>query len=401
MRIMEVTHNELECLMNKIQVDPYGIKIMAPKTMNFLVRINALPNFKANILKQEMLSIGADAAVSRACLTGKARRTDCLLMANLAQFRRLQEKLAIQPFGLDALAKELKDTLANYQKDDFTLKLNKFELKLKPFEPKIMAVVNLTPDSFSGDGLYKTGKNINDPGFIYDYVEQKIREGADIIDIGGESNRPQARPVDGNEEIRRTIPAIRFLAKKIKIPISIDTAKPEVARQALTAGASLVNDITGLRNPKMAKIVSREKAGIIIMHMKGNPRTMQNNPYYGCLIEDIIESLRNSILKAESCGIPKNRIIVDPGIGFGKTLHHNLEILKNLKEFKILGLPLMVGTSRKSFIGKILNSEAKDRIHGTVATCILAAENGANILRVHDVKEVRQALKIYKNIRKA
>ncbi len=376
--------------MQDIKVDSYGIKIMLPKAIQYLVRINSLPCIKANILKQEMLSLGGDVAVARDALTGKAKKTDCLLMATLSQFNRLTEKLNKQPFGLDRLAHDLSDSLTNYQKDEFNLNLGRYKLALRQDRTYIMGIVNLTPDSFSADGLYRTAYSVKR---IVEFVEKMVDDGADIIDIGGESTRPGAEPIPVKEELERTMPIIKKIARKIKVPISIDTYKPEVARQALDNGASLVNDITGLNN-KMAKIVSKYKAGVVIMHMKGNPRTMQNNPVYKNLIDEIIEYLDKALSEAVAWGIDRERIIVDPGIGFGKTLEHNLEILKRLKEFKVLGRPILVGPSRKSFIGKILNVGPQERIFGTLSACVLAVKNGTNIIRVHDVKEVKQALRV-------
>ena len=253
---------------------------------------------------------------------------------------------------------------------------------------KIMGIVNLTPDSFSGDGLYKTQNS------IVDFAEKMVEDGADIIDVGGESSRPGAEPVSIEEELQRTIPAVKALSKKIKVPISIDTHKPEVARQALDNGALMVNDITGLNNTEMLRIVAQYKAAVVIMHMQGNPRTMQDNPVYKSLIDEIIEYLDKAIVRAVEAGIDRNKIIVDPGIGFGKTAGHNLEILNRLSELKVLGRPLLVGASRKSFIGKILDSGPQERIFGTVSACVLAVKNGANLLRVHDVKPVSEAIKV-------
>ena len=388
--------------MQDIKVDPYGIEIMLPKAVNHLVRINSISCITANILKQEMLSLGGDVAVARGALTGKSKKTDCLLMATLSQFNHFVEKLNRQPFGLDRLAHDLSDSLDNYQKDKFNLNLGRYKLALKEDRTYIMGVVNITPDSFSGDGLYKglsaTSLNRSQtkgtvPDRVSDFVAKMVEDGADIIDIGGESTRPGAWPVPVKEELKRTIPVIKKIAKKIKIPISIDTYKPEVARQALDNGAVMVNNITGLNN-KMAKIVSKYKAGVVLMHMKGNPRTMQNNPVYASLIDEVTEYLDRAINRAVAWGVDREKIIVDPGIGFGKALEHNLEILNRLKEFKILGRPLLVGPSRKSFIGKILNAGPQERAFGTVSACILAAKNGANMVRVHDVLAVKQAIKV-------
>ena len=399
MRILQPNnHKELKKLMQDIKVDPYGIEIMLPKAVQHLVRINSISCIAANILKQEMLSLGGDVAVARDALTGKVKKTDCLLMATLSQFNRLTEKLNRQPFGLDRLAHDLSDNLTNYQKDEFNLDLGRYKLILRQGKTYIMGIVNLTPDSFSADGLYQgLIPKGTVPERVFDFVERMVEDGADIIDIGGESTRPGAEPIPVKEELERTIPIIKKIARKIKVPISIDTYKPEVARQALDNGAVMVNDITGLNN-KMAKIVSKYKAGVVIMHMKGNPRTMQNNPVYKSLIDEIIEYLDKAISEAVAWGIDRERIIVDPGIGFGKTLEHNLEILKRLREFKILGRPMLVGPSRKSFLGKILNAGPQERIFGTVSACVLAVKNGANVIRVHDVKAVKEAIKVLNTI---
>jgi len=399
MRILQPNnHKELKKLMQDIKVAPYGIEIMLPKAVNHLVRINSISCIAANILKQEMLSLGGDVAVARDALTGKVKKTDCLLMATLSQFNRLTEKLNRQPFGLDRLAHDLSDNLTNYQKDEFNLDLGRYKLILRQGKTYIMGIVNLTPDSFSADGLYQgLIPKGTVPERVFDFVERMVEDGADIIDIGGESTRPGAEPIPVKEELKRTIPIIKKIARKIKVPISIDTYKPEVARQALDNGAVMVNDITGLNN-KMAKIVSKYKAGVVLMHMKGNPRTMQNNPVYKSLIDEITEYLDKAISEAVAWGIDRERIIVDPGIGFGKTLEHNLELLKRLREFKILGRPMLVGPSRKSFLGKILNAGPQERIFGTVSACVLAVKNGANIIRVHDVKAVKEAIKVLNTI---
>jgi dihydropteroate synthase len=393
--------NEVARIMREIAVDPYGIKIMLPKAITHLVRMNAVSNITANILKQEMLSLGGDVAVSRGALTGKAKKTGCLLMGNLSQFNRLSQKLTRQPFGLSEIAAALSCAITNYEKDRFKLNLGRYRLSLGN-RSCLMAILNLTPDSFSGDGLLSKSQIPNPKSQIDDilrYVEGLIRDGADIIDVGGESSRPGARAVSLKDELSRVIPVIRALANKIKIPISVDTYKPEVARQALDNGACIVNDICGLRNARMSKVVARHKAAVVIMHMQGKPRTMQKNPVYKSLIDEVIEYLQHAIRRGRDCGIREENIIVDPGIGFGKTAGHNLEILKRLSEFRVLGRPIMVGTSRKSFIGKILNAGPKERIFGSLASCVLAVHNGAHIVRVHDVKAVREALKVLDAVR--
>lgn len=406
MRILQVNHpQEIKRIMQEIQVDPYGISIMLPKAITHLIRVNAVTNIAANILKQELLSVGADAALSRGSLTGKDKKTDCLLMGTPAQFLRVCEKLSKQPFGLALFSRELATLLKNYQKEKFTMKLGRYTLYLGK-RTHIMGIVNLTPDSFSGDGLLppqaasclQSGRHNRLQGIV-GYAQKLVAEGADIIDVGGESSRPGARPISAKEEIKRTLPAIQALTKKIKIPVSIDTYKPQVAMAALDNGAVLVNDIAGLRDKKMAKTVARYKAGAVIMHMQGTPFTMQKKPHYGCLIEEIIEFLRKSLLNAEEAGVCGDKIAIDPGIGFGKSQENNLEIVHRLKEFKVLGKPLLVGPSRKSFLGRILKTGAQDRVFGTVAASVSAAINGAHIIRAHDVLAARQALKVTDAIR--
>lgn len=259
----------------------------------------------------------------------------------------------------------------------------------------IMGILNVTPDSFSDGGIC-----LNTAAA----VEQGLRmseEGADIIDIGGESTRPGAEPVAAEEEIRRTVPVIKALAKKVHIPISIDTYKAEVARAALDAGASMVNDISGLRlDPDMPKVVAEYDVPIVIMHIKGNPKNMQENPVYEALLPEIIDYLRISIRLALKFGIKEDRLIIDPGIGFGKTLEHNLEILNNLPLFTQLQKPILVGVSRKAFIGRILgDAPVMERIHGTAAAVAISILKGANIVRVHDVKEMAQVARIADAIR--
>jgi len=394
MRILKVNGNkELKDLMRSIKVDPYGIRIMMPKAASHLIKIDSISNIAANILKQEMLSLGADAAIARDALTGKSRQSDCLLIGNLSQLRALSLKLARQPFGLNKLAGDLSVLLKRYGAESFIIDLGKYKLRLNKKHTYVMGVINITPDSFSGDGLYYSPLER-----IIDIAVNMVENGADILDIGGESTRPGSRPVSVKEELKRTLPVIKSLVRKVNVPVSIDTYKIEVARHALDNGASMVNDITGLKDPQMARLLNRYKAGVVIMHMRGNPLNMQDNPVYSCVTAQIMEYLDRSMTRAESLGVSRQRMIVDPGIGFGKSTEDNLKVLKHLEEFKALGRPLLVGTSRKSFIGKILNLRPQERISGTVASCCAAALNGANIVRVHDVKQVSEALKVVERI---
>ena len=393
--------DKISKIMQNIGVDKEGIKIMTPKTKTYVIKTKSLSNISANILKQEILSLGGDAAISRDVLTGEKKSTDCLLFGTILQLNRLTDKLKTQPLGLDKLATQIECILNDYQKRDFLIKLPKFKLDLGK-RTLIIGIVNLTPDSFSGDGRYKF--NIQHSKFkvideVVRFVEKIISDGADMIDIGGESSRPGARAISAKEEIKRVIPVLKKLVRRVNVPISIDTYKPEVAKRALDLGVSIVNDITALRrNEEMAKIISSYKVGVILMHMKGDPRTMQRSPNYKDLISEIIDYLDRQIKFALDFGIEKERIIVDPGIGFGKTTEDNLEILRRLREFKVLGRPILIGVSRKSFIGNVLNKPVAERLFGTMAAVAMSIANGANIVRVHDVKEISEIIKICNTI---
>ncbi len=259
-----------------------------------------------------------------------------------------------------------------------------------------MGVLNVTPDSFSDGGRYSS-------------IDQAVRravlleeEGADIIDIGGESSRPGAVPVSAEEELRRVIPVIKSIKGAVKVPISVDTYKSEVAEGALKAGASIVNDITALNGDKdMADTIARFDAGVVLMHMKGDPESMQDAPEYDDVVEEIFDYLKRSVERATGAGIDPEKMIVDPGIGFGKTLEQNLVVLKDLSRFKELGKPVLVGTSRKSFIGSITGKDVENRLWGTASSVSLAVSNGADIVRVHDAGEMKDVVKVTDAILKA
>lgn len=257
-----------------------------------------------------------------------------------------------------------------------------------------MGVLNVTPDSFSDGGRF-----FDRDLAVRRAIEMAV-EGADIIDVGGESTRPGSKEVPVEEEIRRVVPVIEKLAGSIKAEISVDTRKSMVAEAALKAGASIINDVSGLRHDKdMARIAAKYGAAMILMHMRGTPENMQDSPEYSDLIGEIKNSLRSSSDEAFKAGVNKDSIAIDPGIGFGKTVEHNLEILNRLEEFKDLGLPLCIGVSRKSFIGKLLDKPvAEDRLAGTIATCVAAVMKGARIIRAHDVKAVKDAIIITEKI---
>ena len=252
-------------------------------------------------------------------------------------------------------------------------------------ETKIMGVLNVTPDSFSDGGRYF------DPAMAEKHALRLQDEGAHFLDIGGESTRPGSKPVLFREEIRRVMPVLKRLSKKIKIPISIDTYKYEMAHAALDQGVTIVNDITALSgDPRMAKLIARSGASVILMHMQKDPRTMQKDPRYGSVLREVKAYLKRAAQKALEAGIPETKIALDPGFGFGKTIEHNRRLLCGLEELTELRLPLLVGLSRKSFIGRLLGTPVEQRLVGSLAAAAVAIQRGAHILRVHDVLAHRQ-----------
>ncbi|HUS14043.1 MAG TPA: dihydropteroate synthase [Chloroflexia bacterium] len=245
----------------------------------------------------------------------------------------------------------------------------------------VMGILNMTPDSFSGDGLD------GDLAAAVDRATAMQAAGADILDVGGMSTRPGAAEIDEAEELARVVPLVRRLVATVDVPISVDTYRAAVAEAALAAGAVIVNDITGLHaEPALAEAVAQHNAALVLMHIKGTPRTMQDNPHYDDLMGEIIAYLRDGQARARAAGVPATHLWCDPGIGFGKTIEHNLEVIRRLAELRVLGMPILIGTSRKAFIGRILGGRpAEERVAGTGATVALSIAHGADIVRVHDV----------------
>ena len=255
----------------------------------------------------------------------------------------------------------------------------------------IMGILNATPDSFYD--------NFFDTESIQERIKEMIAEGAEIIDVGGESTRPGSKPVSVEEELERVIPAIEFIRSISDIPISIDTQKAEVARKAIQAGACVVNDVGGLRNNDMISLIAELQIPVIIMHMQGTPENMQKNPQYDDTVQDIKNWLEERINAAEIAGIKRSNIVVDPGIGFGKNLKHNITLISKVSIFHSLGFPIMLGLSRKRFIKDIAgNNDSEERVGGTISSCIYSSLQGVQILRVHDVNEANQALKIFQKL---
>lgn len=361
--------------LNLLGCDRGGVEIMSKKMNLNLIYIENIKSSASNILKQDALSIGAELATPKGVITCKDEFVDAILIATDKQLEILSKKELAQPFGLKNLAKELKKFIYKPQS-----------------KSKIMGVINANDDSFYQNSRFKGSEAIQK-------IENMISDGADIIDIGAVSSRPGSQKVSSQEELNRvrdTVDEIYRLKLYEKVDFSIDSYQEIVVKYALERGFNIVNDITGLKDDAIAKAVSEFDATVVIMHMQNSPETMQDNPIYKSVISDISLFFQERIEKAKNFNIDK--VILDVGIGFGKSLEHNLELIKHLKHFRKFGLEILIGASRKSMIDKIYPSEIDERLAGTLAIHLKAIENGASIIRCHDVKEHKQAISILETI---
>ena len=387
MRCLHIPDNgKAEEELMRIGVDPYGIEAMRPKMSYLKVLLEGIECKVANILKQEMLSIGGDVAVSRGSVGCSVEKTDALILGTEKQIRALAGKIAFQPFGLKEMAGELDELLTNMARTRFRLTTPERTIEIAD-RTLIMGILNRTPDSFSDGGVYEDIETAVKRGIALE------EEGADILDVGGESSRPGSDAVSAAEERERVIPLIEALKKHLTIPISIDTTKAEIARIAVESGAEIINDISAMQSDdRMPSTVARYGVPLVMMHMRGTPKTMQQGDLsYVSLRGEIIDFLRARIEAAEAAGIDRENIVVDPGIGFGKSPDDNLRLIKYLGEFKTLGRPVLVGVSRKAFIGVITGGEPLERRDGTIAAVVASVINGANIVRVHDAAVIKKA----------
>lgn len=351
-----------------------------------VVKISYIDVREINIIRAEALKNGMSAVVSDEILLLNAAKGELLLGGTAFQYEMLIRALGNSLLNCSEIALKIKKIVYNYGIDNFEreIKGKIFNFGEKSF---VMGILNITEDSFSDGGKY-----INADKAI-ERALKMVEDGADILDIGAESTRPGAIPVSEEEELERIVPIVEKLSKLVKVPISIDTYKSEVAKYSLRAGADIINDITGLKGEStMAEVVSDNDAYVIIMHMQGTPQTMQSNPEYQDVVSDICLDLKESFSIAEIAGIKKEKVIIDPGIGFGKSTNHNLEIIKRVGEFKIFGVPILIGASRKSMIGNVLNLPVNERVEGSLAVAAASVMNGASIIRVHDVKETKRTL---------
>jgi len=376
-----------------IGVDPRGTTIMENKFRHFLINLYGLTFRQAAIIKQEMLARGAEAAVSwKVCSwdnSGPDDEYEALLTGTLRQYQEVIAKLRQQPFGLSEIASAIEASLTNYEREKFApmvIKNKTYDFNSRTY---LMGIINLTPDSFSNDGLY--GVNLIERALRQ--ATQMVADGADFLDLGAESTRPGFQRVDDAEEARRLLPVLKELVAAVNVPISVDTSKPAIAEKAVNLGAAFINDIWGLQSPedpecRMAQIIGSSKIPVVVMHNR-------TKPAYQFLIKEIVESLSISMEIAARYGASAEQIIVDPGIGFGKSYADNIKTLQNMDQLKVLGRPILLGVSRKSVIGETLNLPAEERVEGTIAATVWGiATGGVDIIRVHDVKAISRAVKI-------
>ncbi len=375
MQTYKISISDTKKFYENLGCDKGGIEILSKKSKLHTLYIKDLHVGAANILKQDALSIGADLAVPSGVIVARDKYVDAVLIGTTKHFEVLSRKELAQPFGLKELAKTLKDYV-----------------KEQNYKTKIMGVLNANEDSF-----FKNSRFDNSSASIK--IEKMIEDGANIIDIGAVSSRPGSLAVSEDVELERVKDIVQTIYKNKyyeKVDFSIDSYAPKVIDYVLNHGFKIVNDITGLENDEVCKIASKYNAQVVIMHMQNNQTNMQENPTYENVILDIDTYLKNQIEKAKSFGI--DDIVLDVGIGFGKTLEHNLLLLKNLEHFKHFGYELLIGASRKSMINMITPTEVVDRLPGTLAIHLESIRYGASIIRCHDVKEHYQAIKVFEAI---
>ena len=375
MFLEQINNNtDVKKLLSELGVDSGGINILLAKSKTHLLHIKDLHVGAANILKQDALSIGADLAVPRGTVLATAPTVDCLLIATTRQLQKLSKKELSQPFGLKELANKISQIIGIKKAQDV----------------EIMGVINANDDSFHSKSRFSQKDAIS-------RIEKMIEDGADIIDIGGVSSAPNSKSISAEDELKRVEKIYKLIYEhKLyeRVKFSADTFEPLVAKRALECGFCIINDIKGLESDELCRVVAEYDAQAVLMHMQGTPQTMQVDPHYDNLLSDIYSFFEKRIEKAQSLGVKD--IVLDVGIGFGKTLEHNISLIKNLEHFLSLQKPLLVGASRKSMIDKIYKCEVKDRLPGSLEIHMESVRNGASIIRVHDVKEHAQALAVHK-----
>jgi len=371
---------DVEREMRRVGSDEVGVQIMAPKGESLAVRIENVRGKAASLLKQMMLSAGGEACVARGVAGFDDTPAPVLLVGDRRHYRRLYPRLRMEPFGLPQVAEEIERVLLAMGEPLPPVRCGTSEITFD--RTQVMGIINTAPDSFSGDGLARNVAAAVAQGKAF------AEAGADLLDIGGESTRPGSEGVGVAEELARVVPVVEALTAEVAVPLSIDSSKPEVCRAALAAGATLINDVWGLRQPGMIELAAETSAAVCIMHMQGQPRDMQHQPHYEDLITEVYDFLSERVEAAVAGGVAAEQIILDPGFGFGKSVEHNLELVRRLREFRSLGRPVLLGCSRKRTLGELTGKPADQRVLGTAAMCAAGIMNGANLIRVHDVPEM-------------
>ncbi|MGA2613963.1 MAG: dihydropteroate synthase [Spirochaetia bacterium] len=383
--------NDLKRHLSEIDVSDDEIEKISDMFLYCTVKLEGVDTRAANLMKTSIESLGGALAMRKEAHEFTVRETDVVISGSRHTLRVLATRLRGEPFGLDSIATEIASCIST------GARIMSWGNRTLDFTRKtyVMGILNCTPDSFYPASRAVTIKDALKTG------REMIQAGVDIIDVGGESTRPGSDPVTQEEEIRRVIPVVQSLRAESEVMISVDTRKKEVAERALDAGADFINDISGLRhNEELARLVARRKVPVVLMHMRGTPKNMQRQPYYKNTISEILRELQPSIAAAIGAGIDPSMLIIDPGIGFGKRIQDNLHIIRELASLKSLNFPILIGLSRKSFIGEILDKPVEKRLIGTITANTLAIINGANIIRVHDVSDAVEMVKIIESVRR-
>lgn len=383
--------NDLKRHLSEIDISDEDIEKITDMFLYCTVKLEGVDTRAANLMKSSIESLGGGLAMRKEAREFTVRETDVIISGSRHTLRVLATRLKGEPFGLDAIAGEIASCIST------GARIMSWGSRTLDFASRtyVMGILNCTPDSFYPSSRASTLKD------ALKAAREMIEAGVDIIDVGGESTRPGSDGVSQEEEIHRVIPVVQSLRAESDVMISVDTRKREVAERALDAGADIINDISGLRHgDELARLVARRKVPVVLMHMRGTPRTMQRHAFYKNTISEILRELQPSIAAAIGAGIDPEMIIVDPGIGFGKRIQDNLRIIKELASLKSLNFPILIGLSRKSFIGEILDRPVEKRLIGTITANTLAILNGANIIRVHDVGDAVEMVKIIESIRR-
>jgi dihydropteroate synthase len=374
--------------------DPEGVGIMTRKGRILLVRLDGISLKAAPLLKQEMLALGADSAHAKGIADLSVDQSAVVLLGTPGQYAHLIPKLRRQPFQLKGVADALAAVLGNYTHTGPRLLEGLHRSVTLGNSTGVMGILNITPDSFSDGGLF------DQPEVAIARGLEIAAEGAQILDVGAESSRPGAAPTSPDQELQRLRRVLPTLHDRLKIPISVDTRKPEVAREALDLGADMINDVSGLRDPDMRRLVARTGAPAVVVHMRGTPETMQKDLVYTDLRTEIYGFLAHAVATAVEDGIGPEQLLVDPGIGFGKSPEQDFDILRHLSEFRSLGCPVLVGASRKSFLGKVVGGGPPGvRLEASLAAAVVAALGGASVVRAHDVAPTVHALAVADAVR--